>query len=284
MTNALIDARTRFDAAHPEVRVALGSRDWGVIDTGGAGPALLMLPGTLGRADVFWQQIEALAGRARVLAVSYPGSGGIAEWAEDLAALCKARGIARATVLGSSLGGYVAQYFAGVHPDLAEGLIAANTLHTVQGIADRPPYSADLDNAPFAAIRDGFAQNLTAWKASAPELSDLIGLLLGEVSGRIPEDELRARLNALKTGPELPPVALPSGRIATVESADDPLIPPPMREAVRARLSPAAAYRFESGGHYPYILRAPLYTALIEEMLGLTPVSADWGAGALRIR
>ena len=57
-----------------------------------------------------------------------------------------------------------------------------------------------------------------------------------------------------------------------------------MREAVRARLSPAVAYRFETGGHYPYILRPALYTALIEEQLGLSPRSADWGEGEMRVR
>lgn len=284
MTNPLIASREHFDAAHPEKATEIAGHVWGVIDTGGDGPALLMLPGTLGRADVFWQQIEALADRARVIAVSYPGDGGIADWADDLAALCDNLGVRKATILGSSLGGYVGQYFAAAHPKRTEGLIAANTLHSVAEVAKNPPYSADLDNAPFAAIRSGFEQNLNAWKAAAPALSDLIELLLGEVTGRIPEAELRARLNALKHGPELPAVPLSSERIATVEAADDPLIPQPMREAVRARLSPAVAYRFETGGHYPYILRPALYTALIEEQLGLSPRSADWGEGEMRVR
>lgn len=283
MTNVLIDARARFDAAHPEKPVEIDGRVWGVVDTGGSGPALLMLPGTLGRADVFWQQIEALKDRARIIAVSYPGGGGLPEWAGDLAKLCAISGIGKATALGSSLGGYMAQYFAAVHPDLVDGLIAANTLHTVADIASRPPYSADLDNGPIEALRSGFEQNLLAWKGSAPELSDLIDLLLGEVTGRIPEPELRARLNALKRGPELPPVTLPRQRIATVESTDDPLIPPAMRDAVRARLAPAVAYRFEGGGHYPYILRPALYTALIVEQIGLDG-GGLWGEGAVRTR
>ncbi len=284
MTNALIASRERFIADHPERPVVINGRSWGVIDTGGARPVLLMLPGTLGRADVFWRAIEAIKDRARVIAVSYPGSGGIPEWAGDLAALFEMSGVAKAFILGSSLGGYTAQYFVAVHPERAEGLIAANTLHTVADVASRPPYSADLDHGPFEAIRSGFEQGLKGWKAASPEHSDLVDLLLGEVTGRIPEPELRARLNALKRGPELPPVTLPRERIATVECADDPLIPQSMREAVRARLKPSVAYRFETGGHYPYILRPALYAALIEEQLGLSPKGADWGQGAIRVR
>ena len=43
---------------------------------------------------------------------------------------------------------------------------------------------------------------------------------------------------------------------------DDPLIPLFMRDEVRAVLEPAVAYRFESGGHFPYIVRPKLYTVI----------------------
>ena len=41
MTNPLISARDGFAAAHPEERVTLNTRDWGVIDAG-TGPVLLL--------------------------------------------------------------------------------------------------------------------------------------------------------------------------------------------------------------------------------------------------
>jgi pimeloyl-ACP methyl ester carboxylesterase len=107
---------------------------------------------------------------------------------------------------------------------------------------------------------------------------------MAEVGGRIPEPELRARLNALKRGPELPPLDLPRESIATIESVDDPLIPPPMREAVRARLQPSIAYRFEWGGHFPYVARPDLYVALLEEQLGLPITRGSWGEGEVRAR
>jgi pimeloyl-ACP methyl ester carboxylesterase len=282
--NSLIEARDRFSASHPERRVTVNGREWGVVEAGKAGPALLLIPGTLGRADVFWQQIAALEGRAHIVALSYPGSGGLPEWSDDLAALCGRFGLSAVTVLGSSLGGYLAQYFAAAHPQLVSRLIAANTLHSVAEIANRPPYSSDLDNGPIAELRAGFAAGLKGWQQAHPERAELVELLLADAAGRILEPELRARLNALKRGPELPPLALPSDRIATIETADDPLIPPAMRDAVRARLKPAIAYRFESGGHFPYIARPRLYTGLLEEQLGLELTGEGWGSGAVRAR
>lgn len=285
MTNALIASRDRFAAQNPEERVVLNGREWGVVDTGGAGPALLLVPGTLGRGDIFWQQIEALRGRARVLAVTYPATGGVAEWAADLALLLDWRGIGEATVLGSSLGGYLAQYMAAAHAGRVARLIAANTLCSVEPVRQVPPYSSDLDAGPIEELRDGFGRGLRAWAQAHPEQTDLVELLLAEVGGRIPEAELRTRLNGIKRAPDLPPAGIPAQRIATVEAADDPLIPPPMRDAVRDRLKPAVAYRFESGGHFPYAVRPRLYTAMLEDELGLVPAgSTEWGDGTVRAR
>ena len=265
MTNPLIEARDQFAARHPEHRVALNGRDWGVTDVG-TGPVLVLIPGTLGRGDVFWQQITDLAGHMRILALSYPATGGIADWADDLATLLDQRGVALAHVLGSSLGGYLAQYFAATHPARVETLFAANTLCSVQGLDQMPPYSLDLKTAPIEDLRAGFARGLGAWKAEHPDQGDLVELLMQEVNGRIPEPELRMRLAAMKTAPDLPDA---QGRVVTIESADDPLIPEAMRQAVRARLSPSRAYRFRFGGHFPYIARPDFYTALLAREIGL---------------
>ena len=284
MSNALIADRDRFVAGHPERRVTIGGREWGYVEAGRSGPLLLLLPGTLGRGDVFWRVIEAVEDRARIVSVAYPSSGGVVEWSRDLAELCRMLALGNMTVLGSSLGGYLAQYFAATHPGLVERLIAANTFQSVADIAQRPQYKSDLDNEPIENLRVGFRNGLGAWAQAHPDQAELVELLLAEVAGRIPEPELRARLNALKRGPELPPLDLPPDRIATVEGADDPLVPLPMRDAVRARLNPSTAYRFESGGHFPYIARPALYLALVEEQLGLEVTGESWGDGPLRAR
>lgn len=279
MSNPLIAARDAFAARHPEAGFVREKRRWGVIDTGGGGPALLMIPGTLGRADIFFAQIAALAPPLRVIAVSHPAGGALADWVADLIALMDARGVTQAAILGSSLGGYMAQMLAGLRPDRVRHLFAANTLPTVRGVETRPPYSLDLRAAPVEELRAGFRSGLTAWVAAHPEQADLVALLMAEVAGRIPEAELRARLEVLKGAPELPDCPLPADRITVIDAADDPLIPPDWRGAVRARLNPGAAFRFRSGGHFPYLARPGLYTALIAARLHLAPLPAAWGPG-----
>lgn len=283
MSNPLIAARDAFAARQPETQFDRDGRIWGVIDTGARPgddrPVLLLLPGTLGRADIFFQQIDALAPRLRIIAVSHPGSGRLTDWIADLVALMDARGVPKAAVLGSSLGGYMAQMLAALHPDRVVHLFAANTLPTVAGLDTRPPYSADLWSAPIETLRAGFGTGLGAWAQAHPEQADIVALLMAEVGGRIPEPELRARLDVLKTAPELPPCPLPPDRVTVIDAEDDPLIPAPWRAAVRARLSPGAAFGFAHGGHFPYLARPDLYTALIAARLGLEPTPAAWGPG-----
>jgi len=277
MNNPLINARDAFAASCPEERVTLNGRDWGVIDVG-RGPALLLMPGTLGRADIFWQQIEGLTD-VRVISVSYPRAGGIADWVDDLSQLLDQRGIVKTAVLGSSLGGFVAQAFAARYPSRTGHLFAANTLSSVQGIAERPPYSLDIWSAPIDEVRGGFAMAMQAWRQSHPDQADLVGFLLAESAGRISDDEMRARLAALKEAPDLPSDARPEDQTTVIETADDPLIPPPLRAAVRKRFAASDTFEFLWGGHFPYVLRPDLYTGLIRARMGLAQLPDAWQTG-----
>ena len=67
MTNALIASRDRFSAEHPEERVELNGREWGVVEAGGQRPGPVADPrATLGRGDIFWQADGSAEGpRAR---------------------------------------------------------------------------------------------------------------------------------------------------------------------------------------------------------------------------
>ncbi|MFZ1816229.1 MAG: alpha/beta hydrolase [Rhizobiaceae bacterium] len=270
MTNPLIASRNRFAASHPELKWRCGDREWGFVQAGSKGPALVLLPGTLGRADIFWQQIEALEGEVRILALSYPAAGGIGEWANDLAVMAEEHGLQGGVILGSSLGGYVAQYTAARHSTVFGTLIAANTLPDTSIVQAIPPYAMDLETVEIGVLANGFLGGLRNWMTDGHPYRDLAELLAAEVEGRIPESELRNRLIALKNAPVLPPQSLPHERVFTVESEDDHLIPPPVREALKAALKPAQAFNMGDASHFPYVTRPDAYTAMLQQVLGLT--------------
>ena len=88
-------------------------------------------------------QVDAFAGRYRILRYDQRGHGGTTvppascdfdTLADDLAALFDAVGIARATVVGVSMGGITALAFAGRHPARVAALLACDcTAKSVPG-------------------------------------------------------------------------------------------------------------------------------------------------------
>ena len=118
-----------------------GRGEFFVRDSGGDGPAVLLLHGWMFSADLNWWRAYGPLERAgyRVLALDHRGHGRglrtqepfrLTDCADDAAALLRHLGVARALVAGYSLGGAVAQLLARDHPDLVEGLVlGATTSH-----------------------------------------------------------------------------------------------------------------------------------------------------------
>ena len=124
-----------FRRRHRTRTVRAGGQRWGVIEARGrrGAPVLVMLPGTLGTAEIFWNQIAALEGRVHVVSLTYPAVGDILRLADGLAVLFDKLGIARASIVGSSLGGYLGQWFAARHPARVE-----TAAHTQVVVPDDP--------------------------------------------------------------------------------------------------------------------------------------------------
>jgi len=117
-----------------------------VRDTGGppGAPVLLLLHGWAVTADLNWfRAYEPLARHHRVVALDHRGHGRgirppggvvrLSDCADDAAAVLDALGIRRATVVGYSMGGAVAQLLWRRHPGKVAGLVLASTARHFQG-------------------------------------------------------------------------------------------------------------------------------------------------------
>lgn len=102
----------------------------------GEGHPLVLLHG-LGGCWRDWEpQLDTLRDRYRVIVIEHRGHGrsalpggpvSIAQFAADVAAVCRDLGVDRAWVVGLSMGGMIAQELALAEPDLVEALVLCDT-------------------------------------------------------------------------------------------------------------------------------------------------------------
>ena len=236
-----------------------GERKTG-FDDRGQGPVLVLLHPFPFSRGVFSGVGEALATHRRVIAVDAPGFGesplrpggtSIAAQADDVAALLDGLGIARAAVLGMSMGGYTALAFAVQHPERTAALILCDT----RADADPPAMRAARDGA-IARIRDlGVDAYLPG---SIPRLLSpqaplaLCAHLLARAEARA--SSLIAGIEALRDRPDR------TGQLATVRcptlvvrGAGDQVTPAEAMQALAGGIDGARFVALPGAGHLSHV-------------------------------
>jgi pimeloyl-ACP methyl ester carboxylesterase len=245
-----------------------------VRDTGGDGPAVLLLHGWMVSADLNWiTAYDALAAAGyRVLALDHRGHGRglrtpahfrLADCADDAAAILRHEEIERAVAVGYSMGGPIACLLAREHPDLVAGLVLCATApdwqepHMKRGWRLMSLLRLELGLFPNAAWRAGLrALGLpdsagTTWAAvelsrgSARDIAEA-GRELGRYDGR----------------PWLGRLRQPRAVIVPV---DDSLVPPPKQRELAALLG--VAPREVPGTHVAITTHAEASVAALLESL-----------------
>jgi len=229
----------------------------------GSGFPVLWLPGAQGTAESWCRQLLAYGDRRTMVAIHYPADDAAPVLAEGVVAVANALGLERFDLVGSSLGGYLAQWVAVRHPQRLNRVVLGNTFFDPTP-TQSPEKLAALEGHSAAEIHAEALGRLQA----LPE-GEFKALQL-ELVGRCQAPELlRARMLAVQRATPLPPLGLPDAQLLIVECDNDPLIPPPMRAALRAAYPGAQSVVIEGGGHYPFLLRAEAYERAVAGFLGL---------------
>lgn len=179
----------------------------------GGEPPVLCLPGITANAHAFARLADGLSPGRRVLAVDLRGRGGsdkplagydIGAHVADMAGFLSELGIARAAVVGWSLGAKVALAFAALHPERVERLVLIDPpVHTSAEAADvlrafwaRLERTYESTEAFLARMRTAWA--FTEWspdverylRADVEQGAD--GLVRHRIPRHVPEAELQA--------------------------------------------------------------------------------------------
>jgi pimeloyl-ACP methyl ester carboxylesterase len=153
--------------------IAPGRGELFLRDTGGDGPAVMLLHGWIATADLNWCGCYRALFDAgyRVLAIDHRGHGRglralepfrLADCAGDAAAALRELEVSPAVVVGYSMGGAIAQLVARDHPDVVSGLVLSGTAQHWQDPATQRAFKAlgvfgfFLSVAPRGTWRRGF--------------------------------------------------------------------------------------------------------------------------------
>jgi 3-oxoadipate enol-lactonase len=176
-------------------------------DSGGSGTPVLLLHAFPLSSDQWEPQIESLGDRFRFIAPDLKGFGGSSapedrsgytmdSYADEVAGLLDDLGIDKVTVVGLSMGGYIAFAFLRRHGDRVAGLVLADS-------------RAEADPPEGIEKRSG-QQELVANEGTAGLIEGLAGALLGEPT-REKKPEVVERAKRLMDQP-------PAGFIGALEA------------------------------------------------------------------
>jgi pimeloyl-ACP methyl ester carboxylesterase len=108
-----------------------------VVERGSGGEAILLVHGTAGTTLDWEQAADALSDTHRVVALDLFGMGfseriercsyGFSFWADQLGGTLDVLGVRRASVIGQSLGGGIAAFFAGTFPSRVERVVSVDS-------------------------------------------------------------------------------------------------------------------------------------------------------------
>lgn len=249
----------------------------------GARPVFL-LPGTGGHLEAYGRNIPTLAETHRVYAYDYPGHGWttlaredleLADYVAHLAGLMDALGLERGSLIGESLGGWVAVKFAVAHPDRVDRLV----LDTPGGTMATPEVMKQIQRLSQAAADDPTLERVRArleWLMADPSsvTDELVHLRRGVYSRPGFDESMRhilclqepeVRRRNMITDEELRAVAAPT---LVVWTSDDPS--GPAAAGLRmAELIPGGSFQLiRDAGHWPQWEQAERFNRAVAEFLG----------------
>jgi 3-oxoadipate enol-lactonase len=251
-----------------------------VYEVTGSGPPVVFAHGLGGNHLSWFQQVAAFSARNTCVAFSHRGFAPSLDpagtpdprlYAGDLVALLDHLGLAKAVIVGQSMGGWTAVETALAAPERVAGVLLACTTGSFDydGFAD-PEVAAWRAAAPKAI--DGLVArgvHRAAGARMADENPSLHALYqaIDRMNAGLDKDEIGKRIRAMRArGPaDAARIACP---VLCVTGEEDLLIAPRGVALVAAHMPNARVALVPASGHSVYFERAAIFNALLARFLG----------------
>jgi len=251
-----------FRANNPPQRLITDGIPWEYLSVGEGENTILLLHGMAGSYDIWWQQIEALRDRFRMISVTYPAVDTLEDLRQGIMAILAAEDVNQLNIVGTSLGGYLAQYLIAQDPNRFHRAVFANTFPLNNHIA-RKTRGAEilLRTIPGRLFRAAMRWNTNNRLFPASGRSELLKAYLNEGIYRgLTKAVFLTRYRCLieKFAPIKP--GAQSIPVLIIEADNDPLIGPALRDHLKTYYPEAQICTFHNAGHFPYLNLPAQYT------------------------
>jgi pimeloyl-ACP methyl ester carboxylesterase len=253
-------------------------------ETHGSGQPLLLIAGFGSNATVYWANIPQLSERLRVIAMDPRGSGRsdvapgpytMAQLAGDCAAVLDAAGADAAHVLGTTMGGMVAQHFALLHPERVRSLVLACTTPGGAHHVLPPPEAlerfmaaADIDD-PAEAVRATYPLHYSDAYAAAHDAEIVARSLANQHLRSTPEGRAAqlAAVQAHDTYDALPRIKAPA---LVLHGERDGIVPAANGRILAERIPGARLLTWPEGRHIFFAEFADEFNAAVTRFISET--------------
>jgi len=271
---ASVDAETvnslaDFRASHPLRTLDMRGVEWEYLSLGDGPETVLFLHGMTGAYDIWWQQMEALQDEYRVISVTYPAVNSLGEMEQAVMAILEAERVEHFYVVGSSLGGYFAQYLVTRYPNEILGAVFANTFPPNEIIAEKnKAIGAALPYLPEWLVMNVLSSSIRESVYPASDFSELVlAVGLEQTYGRMSKAQVLGRFHCVVDPFEAPDLAALGIPALIIEADNDPLVEKALRDGLKETY-PTAEVVTMSNGHFPYLSMPDQYTTYLKEFFG----------------
>lgn len=267
-----------FRASHPYKEIAIHGAVWRYLSCGQGEHVLLFLPGGFVTADMWFYPITALEDRYRIIApdaYTLQGTFAIDEVCCALVSILEAEGIEKATVIGISAGGGVAQWLIQEYPEKVEHLVLSHCGIIAPAKAEKSQRVMKLVKLlkllPLAIIKRILLKRAAGHYPPTSQRVAFARAYMQEISANIRREMIvRFFEEGLETHRTFvykrKVIQAWPGETLILSSQDDAVTGDAVKE-LQARFPGARTHLFEEGGHRTLLLFPEAYTAALKGFL-----------------
>ncbi len=252
--------------SRPVKHVDVDGVRWTYYSGGSGDTTILFAHGMGGAYQLWWQQIIYFEPHYRVISYTLPETvDNLDDTAEGIKAILHKEKVNKFIVVGTSMGGYIAQYLTHIWSERILKAVFSNTFPPNKLIEQKNARLAKiLPWVPTVLIARAGEKQLREKLLPAAHNDTLLASFLPTMPFSKKQFLNRYKVLTDKFFPQPDQYVYKRIPVLIIESANDPLVEKPLREKLKALYAGARVENFGNEGHFPYITATERFNKVLE--------------------